>query len=45
MVDGVVDKVFLIKFCGGLIPKAESEIWADLGRLGSLDFMNSMYFS
>ena len=40
MVDGVVDKVLLRKFCGGFILWVESESWAGLGRLGSLDFMN-----
>ena len=44
MVDGVVDKVLLRKFCGGFILWVESESWAGLGRLGSLEFMDFLYF-
>ena len=45
MVDGVVDKVLLRKFCGGFILWVESESWAGLGWVVSLQFMNFLYFS
>ena len=36
----IVAKVHLMKSWGGPIFERESEIWAGLGRLGSLEFMN-----